>query len=129
MPDVRDEGNSMEVPSGPDGHPTASPLYVTGLEVYPLGERPGLRVVGEVSVTTRPLWRDALNELAQRGQGAVHVDLDQVAFIDVGGVTDLVMCAQALPVGRWIVVHQPPRQLPRILDTLWPGLDVIEVAP
>jgi hypothetical protein len=119
----------VEVPLGMNSTRGASPSAEPAeLQVRPLGEHPGLRVAGEVGMHTRGVWQGALAELARQGVGAVHVDLGEVVFIDVGGVTDLVMCAQGLPEGGRIVVRRPPLQLARILETFWPELDVIEVA-
>ncbi|MFF7275522.1 STAS domain-containing protein [Streptomyces griseorubiginosus] len=97
------------------------------LEVSPLPGRTGIRARGEISVLTCPSWERALSELARRHAGVSYVELSDVAFIDVAGVTALAVTAMNLPHGRVVVEHPPP-QLPRVLEMFWPGLDRIEVA-
>ncbi|MFE2217686.1 STAS domain-containing protein [Streptomyces canus] len=97
------------------------------LEVSPLPGRSGIRVRGEISVLTRPSWEQALSELARRHTGVSYVELSDVAFVDVAGVTALAVTAMNLPDGK-VVVENPPPQLPRVLEMFWPGLDRIEVA-
>jgi anti-anti-sigma regulatory factor len=55
------------------------------------------------------------------------VELSDVVFVDVAGVSALAITAMNLPGGRVVVEHPPP-QLPRVLEMFWPGLDRIEVA-
>ncbi|MFC8198011.1 STAS domain-containing protein [Streptomyces sp. NPDC060006] len=98
------------------------------LEVSPLpGGRSGIRARGEISVLTRPSWEQALSELVRRHAGVSYVELSDVAFVDVAGVSALAVTAMNLPDGR-VVVENPPPQLPRVLEMFWPGLDRIEVA-
>ncbi|AVH99371.1 MULTISPECIES: STAS domain-containing protein [Streptomyces] len=99
----------------------------TALEVDPLSGRSGIRVRGEISEVTRPRWEHALTELSQRHQGVSYVELSEVAFIDVAGVTALAVTAMDLNSGR-LVIEAPPPQLPRVLELFWPDLDRIEVA-
>lgn len=98
------------------------------LEVSPLPNRSGIRARGEISALTRPSWEQALSELARRHAGVSYVELSDVAFVDVAGVSALVITAMNLPAGRVVVEHPPP-QLPRVLEMFWPGLQRIEVAP
>ncbi|MEU3888537.1 STAS domain-containing protein [Streptomyces sp. NPDC029041] len=79
-------------------------------------------------MNTRTVWQQALKRLVERRTDDLHVDMSRVRFVDVAGVTDLVVTAQRLPEGRRIVLHRPPAQLPRMLDLFWPGLAAIEVA-
>ncbi|MFC8201632.1 STAS domain-containing protein [Streptomyces sp. NPDC057298] len=98
------------------------------LEVDPLlGGRAGIRARGEISVLTRPSWEQGLTELVRRHEGVSYVELSDVTFIDVAGVSALAVTAMNLPDGRVVVEHPPP-QLPRVLEMFWPGLDRIEVA-
>ncbi|MFD9396181.1 STAS domain-containing protein [Streptomyces sp. NPDC060000] len=97
------------------------------LEVNPLPGRSGIRARGEISALTRPSWEQALSELARRHAGVSYVELSDVAFVDVAGVTALAVTAMNLRDGR-VVVENPPPQLPRVLEMFWPGLDRIEVA-
>jgi anti-anti-sigma factor len=97
------------------------------LEVSSLSGRSGIRVRGEISVLTRLSWEQALSELARRHADVSYVELSDVAFVDVAGVSALAVTAMNLADGRVVVEHPPP-QLPRILEMFWPGLDRIEVA-
>ncbi|MEV6026030.1 STAS domain-containing protein [Streptomyces sp. NPDC052036] len=108
--------------------PTAPPREVDQLEAHPLPGRPGVRVVGEVTLDTRRVWREALGLLMRQEGTPLHMELSELAFIDVAGVTDLVTAARSRPEAH-IVVHRPPPQLTRVLDIFWPGTDGIEVAP
>ncbi|MGV9245779.1 STAS domain-containing protein [Streptomyces sp. NPDC003710] len=111
------------------GDPAAPPRQGARLEAHPLPERPGVRVVGEVTLDTRRAWQEALGRLAQHGGTPLHLELSEVAFIDVAGVTDLVTAVRSLPEGQRLVVHRPPPQMARVLDIFWPGEGRIEVAP
>ncbi|MFK8907145.1 STAS domain-containing protein [Streptomyces sp. YS-3] len=109
------------------GSPVASARGAV-LHINPLPDSSGLRAIGEISMDTRTVWQQALRQLAERRTDVLHVDLSQVKFVDVAGVTDLAVTAQRLPEGQRMVLHRPPSQLPRILELFWPGLDAIEVA-
>ncbi|WP_395570602.1 STAS domain-containing protein [Streptomyces sp. BK79] len=113
--------------TGPTGD---SPGLRSGaaLEVCPLSGRPGIRASGEISVTTRPSWEQALTELSRQHADVSYVELSGVRFVDVAGVAALAVTAMNLPGGR-VVVEQPPPQLPRVLELFWPTLQRIEVAP
>ncbi|MER5311761.1 STAS domain-containing protein [Streptomyces sp. NPDC002773] len=93
-----------------------------------LSGRSGIRARGEISVLTRPSWEQALAELARRHADVSYVELSDVAFVDVAGVSALAVTAMNLADGRVVVEHPPP-QLPRVLKMFWPGLDRIEVTP
>ncbi|MFI1722388.1 STAS domain-containing protein [Streptomyces sp. NPDC020489] len=98
------------------------------LEVSPLpGGRSGIRARGEINALTRSSWEQALAELARQHAGVSYLELSDVAFVDVAGVSALAVTAMNLPDGRVVVEHPPP-QLPRVLELFWPGLDRIEVA-
>jgi anti-anti-sigma regulatory factor len=118
----------VDVPVDAEGRPSVSSHGVTGLEVSPLPGRAGVRAVGEVNAATRLVWSEMLGQLARQGEDVVHVDMSQVIFIDVAGVTDLAMAAQSLRGEGRIVVQDPPPQVPRVLELFWPGLGGIEVA-
>ncbi|MEV6960223.1 STAS domain-containing protein [Streptomyces sp. NPDC051207] len=98
------------------------------LEVSPLPGRSGIRACGEISVLTRPSWEQALSELARRHADVSYVELSDVVFVDVAGVTALAVTAMNLPDGKVVIEHPPP-QLTRVLQMFWPGQRRIEVAP
>ncbi|TKA01951.1 STAS domain-containing protein [Actinacidiphila oryziradicis] len=83
------------------------------LEVGPLSGRSGIRATGEISVSTRASWDQALQGLARKHTDVSFVDLSGVSFIDVGGAAALAVTAQHLGTGR-IVVDRPPPELPRM---------------
>ncbi|MDH6502527.1 STAS domain-containing protein [Streptomyces sp. SAI-149] len=116
----------MDAPHAAGGPDLAAPGKVA-LEVSPLPGRSGIRARGEISVLTRTSWEQALTQLARRHTGVSYVELSDVAFVDVAGVTALAVTAMNLLDGR-VVVENPPPQLPRVLEMFWPGLDRIEVA-
>ncbi|MDT0466569.1 STAS domain-containing protein [Streptomyces gibsoniae] len=107
----------------------APPRDAARLEAHPLPARPGVRVVGEVTLDTRRVWREALGLLTRQEGAPLHMELSELAFIDVAGVTDLVTATRSLSEGQHLVVHRPPPQLTRVLDIFWPGTGGIEVAP
>ncbi|MCX5041219.1 MULTISPECIES: STAS domain-containing protein [Streptomyces] len=98
------------------------------LDVGSLSGRPGIRAHGEIGVSTRLSWENALTELSRRHSEVSYVELSGVRFVDVAGVTALAVTAINLPGGR-MVVERPPPQLPRLLDLFWPSLRRIEVTP
>ncbi|MFF1308722.1 STAS domain-containing protein [Streptomyces sp. NPDC058307] len=117
----------MDAPHVVGGTGAAGPGKVT-LEVSLLpGGRSGIRARGEISALTRPSWERALTELAVQHERVSYVELSDVVFVDVAGVSALAITAMNLPGGRVVVEHPPP-QLPRVLEMFWPGLDRIEVA-
>ncbi|MFD7713551.1 STAS domain-containing protein [Streptomyces sp. NPDC059786] len=97
------------------------------LRRQPLGERPGLRMAGEISPPTRALWRAALRELASRPDTVCFLELSSVTFVDVAGASDLAHTAQGLAARRRFVVERPPAELARLLGLFWPELRTIEV--
>ncbi|MGW1957004.1 STAS domain-containing protein [Streptomyces sp. NPDC001920] len=112
-------------------HEGGGPAPVPGgavLEVRPLPGRPGIRVSGEISASTLPSWERALTELARRHTDVSYVELSEVGFVDVAGVSAFAVTAMNLADGR-IVVEEPPPHLLRVLELFWPGLPGIEVAP
>ncbi|MFI7294553.1 STAS domain-containing protein [Streptomyces sp. NPDC050121] len=97
------------------------------LEVGPLSGRPGIRARGEINEATRSPWEEALAGLARQHGDVSYVELSEVGFVDVAGVTALAVTALALRGGRVVVEHPPP-QVPRVLGLFWPSLSRIEVA-
>ncbi|MGW2787953.1 STAS domain-containing protein [Streptomyces populi] len=120
-------GTRVDVPSDVGALPNL-PSRAATLQIDALPDSSGLGVIGEISMNTRTAWRQALEQLIERRTGVVHLDMSQVRFVDVAGVTDLAVTAQRLPEGQRIVLHRPPTQLSRILELFWPGLAAIEVA-
>lgn len=86
------------------------------------------RAVGEVSLATHPVWDRLLAQAAGRDDEVYCLELSAVTFIDVAGVTALVVTAQSLAEGRRIVLCRPPAALRRVLALFWSELPGIEVA-
>ncbi|MFC9930687.1 hypothetical protein [Streptomyces sp. NPDC127190] len=78
-------------------------------------------------MSTRAVWQEALGRLSRRSESCLYVEMSQLTFIDVAGVTDLALAARSLSGDRLFVLEQPPPQVPRILDLFWSGLSGIEV--
>ncbi len=92
------------------------------LSIGPLSDRVGLRLTGEVHLGTRNQLRHALDALpAQTGE--LHLELAGLRFIDCRGVADLVACTQTHPQRR-LVLHDPPRIFCRVVDMLWPDVEL-----
>ncbi|WP_084546804.1 STAS domain-containing protein [Glycomyces arizonensis] len=80
---------------------------------------PGLRVSGEIDLNGHNDWEIALREVTGRGEQA-HLDLTELTFIDVRGVTLLVDAAGRAGAGQRILVYGAPPSLHRVLQVLWP---------
>jgi anti-anti-sigma factor len=90
-----------------------------GLTITWAGEAVRLTVVGEVDVSTREQFQQALQDLLG-ALGDVRLDLQGVSFMDTHGVTVVVHTAQRLhEEGGRLVVHDPPDSLVRIFEVLW----------
>lgn len=99
------------------------------LEILPIdGRRRGLRLVGEVDVSNRVILTAAMGPFVA-GSGDVHLDLSELDFIDVGGVTALVEAAERLGAGRQLVLHRAAPTLRRVLAELWGPLHTVRVEP
>ncbi|WP_235882227.1 MULTISPECIES: STAS domain-containing protein [Streptomyces] len=108
--------------------PDVSPARSVGtLEVRPLADRAGWQAAGEISLTTRSAWEQALCRMAQDDGEVYHLELSAVTFVDVAGVSALAAAARSLPEGRRIMLEQPPAAVGRVLDMFWPGLRGVEV--
>ncbi|PAZ17209.1 anti-anti-sigma factor [Streptomyces sp. SA15] len=123
---VRDEwgdgvGIRYQTPSGAVG---AAPE----LRLSPLPERSGLRVAGEVGLSTHAAWERALEQAVGGDVDVYYLELSSVTFVDVAGAEVLATAAQRLQDGRRIVLHRPPPALRRVLELFWPDLPAIEVS-
>ena len=97
------------------------------LRVVPLVEHAGVRLIGDVDLSSWALLEAAMCPfIAARGD--VHLELAQLRFVDAHGASILVLTAQRLGEGRRIVLHDPPRVLKRLLDLLWQDVPTIEVS-
>jgi anti-anti-sigma factor len=80
----------------------------------------GLRVAGEVDLSSHRVWEQALQRVLARS-GDMHLDLAGLQFIDARSTAALVRVAGMLTDGQRLVLHHPPPSLRRVLQTLWPA--------
>jgi anti-anti-sigma factor len=93
------------------------------LHISYMGRPPGLRLAGDVDVTTGPALARALAQVLAHSQGDVHADLSQLEFIDVEGLRTFVTIAQSLRDGRILTLHSPPPHLRHMIElTGWDGI-------
>ena len=93
------------------------------LETFPLSGWTGLRIAGEVDVSNHDQFRRALAPVFASGIIAVHLDVSGLRFIDVAGTRELIVLTKSHPHLR-LIVHRPPASLRRIIEVLWPNVDI-----
>jgi anti-anti-sigma factor len=98
----------------------------TTLTIIPTTGGAGVRLVGEVDLATAAMLAKALDELVSR-DADVYLELGELQFVDISGVSVLVAVATSLGAGRTMVLHDPPVVLRQILDCFWPGVAGIRV--
>jgi len=77
-------------------------------------------------MTTYDTLEQALNTVKINGED-VHLELAELTFIDLGGVTLLVNLAAQLGPHRRLILHRPPLPLRRVLGLLWADEPTIEL--
>lgn len=86
-----------------------------------------LQVAGEIDLNSHGDWEQALRRVTSQSD-EVQLDLAELTFIDVRGVTLLVDIVRDLGDGHRIVVNSAPPGLRRVMQVLWPdGVDAIEI--
>ncbi|MBE8517381.1 STAS domain-containing protein [Amycolatopsis sp. H6(2020)] len=80
----------------------------------------GLRVIGAVDLSTREIWRNAL-ETAPASGLPTRLDLSGLSFIDTRGTSMLIAAAHRQPGTAPLTITRPPRSLRRVLAVLCPG--------
>lgn len=93
------------------------------MRAVPLSDRCGLRLIGEVDLSTWAVLEAELTPVLESGED-VHLELTELRFIDARGATILAMAAQRLDGARRLVLHNPPVVLTRLLDVLWPDAPI-----
>ena len=93
------------------------------LQTSPLSGWTGLRIAGEVDVSNHDQFRRALAPVFASGIIAVHLDVSGLRFIDVAGTRELIALTRSHPHLR-LIVHRPPTSLRRIVEVLWPNVDI-----
>ncbi|MFD5249987.1 hypothetical protein ACFWIW_35945 [Amycolatopsis sp. NPDC058340] len=96
-----------------------APAHASRLQVIRLSDREGLRVIGEVDLCTREIWRTALGPVA--GNRVPGLDLSRLSFIDAHGTTMLIAAAQHRPGAAPLTLTRPPKVLLKVLPLLCPA--------
>ena len=99
------------------------PLADRNLQTSPLSGWTGLRIAGEVDISNHDQFRRALAPVFASGIIAVHLDVSGLRFIDVAGTRELIALTRSHPHLR-LIVHRPPASLRRIVEVLWPNVDI-----
>ncbi|MEV6623048.1 STAS domain-containing protein [Amycolatopsis sp. NPDC051106] len=90
------------------------------LQVVPLPDGTGLRVIGAVDLSTREVWRKALESATANGS-PTRLDLSELSFIDTRGTSMLLTTAQRQPGTAPLTIAHPPTVLRKVLAVLCPG--------
>jgi anti-anti-sigma factor len=107
---------------------STSSFEVSTLSIVPLTDRSGLRLAGEVDLSNRAALEAALDMIIRTGTD-VHLDVKELAFIDVGAASLLVRKSTALGPGKRLVLHSPSPALQRMISLLWGRVPTIEMDP
>jgi anti-anti-sigma regulatory factor len=97
-----------------------SDSHISRLQVVPLPDGAGLRVIGAVDLSTREDWRRALESATASG-APTRLDLSELSFIDTRGTSMLLTAAQRQPGTAPLTITRPPTVLRRVLTVLCPG--------
>ncbi|MGH3796284.1 MAG: MEDS domain-containing protein [Pseudonocardiaceae bacterium] len=97
------------------------------LRISPLAGLPGLRLAGEIDLSTRDLLIAALDTVPN-GAGDLHLELSDLTFIDNGGVQVILRAAERLGPGSRMVLYRPPRLMTMALRLCGDVSYLIEVA-
>ncbi|MEV7099739.1 STAS domain-containing protein [Amycolatopsis sp. NPDC051045] len=97
-----------------------SDSHISRLQVVPLPDGGGLRVIGAVDLSTREAWRNVL-ESATASDSPTRLDLSELSFIDTRGTSMLLTAAQRQRGTAPLTITRPPRVLRRVLTVLCPG--------
>lgn len=84
------------------------------LEISPLIGAAGLRLDGELDLTTAPLLTEALLDLASERE--VHLDLAMLTFLDSSGLHVIAKLARSQDGNRSVVLLNPSTAVMRSLE-------------
>ncbi|MEV6874525.1 STAS domain-containing protein [Amycolatopsis sp. NPDC051128] len=96
-----------------------SDSHISQLQVSQLPGERGLQVIGAVDLSTREIWRDALESATADGS-PTRLDLSELSFIDTRGTSMLLAAAQRQPGTAPLAIIRPPTVLRRVLAVLCP---------
>jgi anti-anti-sigma factor len=84
--------------------------------------RKSIRLVGEFDIGSLPQLRARL-EQALSGPGPVVIELDGVTFLDVMSLGAILRVAQERGRSGRVILSQPTKEVARLLDLIFDGLD------
>jgi len=96
-----------------------SDSHISQLQVLRLPGERGLRVIGAVDLSTREVWRNALESATVNG-APTRLDLSELSFIDTRGTSMLLAAAHRQPGTAPLTITRPPTVLRRVLAVLCP---------
>src|SRR5512133_774658 len=113
------------VPPATDGTDAGQMLHVT-----PLGGCAGVRLAGEVDISSIGRLERALEDVTPAAAGEeITLDMGELSFLNVAGARAVVRAAEQWTDGRRVVLRHPPRALPLVLEFFPDSRARIEVIP
>jgi ABC-type transporter Mla MlaB component len=109
-----------------DGGTRMIALAQPQLRISVTDDPPGLTVAGEVDMSVRNVWQDALDSVVGQDMD-VHLELSRLRFIDACGTSYLMHASRRMPAGRHVIVHNPCTAFRRISELAWPNVPTIKV--
>ena len=95
------------------------PLVGLDLVARPFPGHARLRVTGELDLATAPALDSRLQDLVRGGCRHLRLELSELTFCDVTGMSAFLHAARELrSLGGDLVLRDPPRSLRRILEAL-----------
>jgi anti-anti-sigma regulatory factor len=85
--------------------------------VLPHPRRTGIRLVGEIDLSNRSVLLGALSRLGVEASD-VFIDVSELTFIDVAGLTELVAFSEEHRPHR-VVIESPTALVRRVTRVLW----------
>ena len=87
----------------------------------------GLRFAGEIDASNAEAVTTSLAS-AQASDGAVHLDLSSLVFIDISGIRAFISAGERAAKGRRLLLHGLPDQLERVISVVgWDQLPGISI--
>jgi len=87
----------------------------------------GLRFTGEIDASNAAAVPASL-AVSEARDGAVHLDLSSLMFIDISGIRAFISAGENAAAGRRLLLHGLPEQLERVINVVgWdrlPGLSI-----
>lgn len=120
-PAAQEDGYADIADAAPAANGAASRAATPLLKINPLDNgRAGLRLTGEIDVSTHAQLATALTRLRNSSGPEVHLELGELTFIDVAGARMLLEAAEQVhhANGARMLLHQPPPVLTRIAGLL-----------